>query len=140
MTTCEINDTGGTRTLEGMNFSQTDADLATWIATWNTGRLRLTGAGAKTDIINTADIAGFQIQIGALDHTGVYSGAGVGRIFPAPGTLPPTSDLTVGSCTAGPLALDAGGATKEFCICGTANSWSCWKLTTGAFTAGGPAD
>ena len=50
------------------------------------------------------------------------------------------ADLVVGTCTAGQVGIDNGGATKELCICGTANTWGCWKLTDGTFNANGPAD
>jgi hypothetical protein len=49
-------------------------------------------------------------------------------------------DLTVGACVQGRVQVDTGGATKEWCVCGTGNVWSCWNLATGAFNANGPAD
>lgn len=50
------------------------------------------------------------------------------------------ADLVVGTCTAGQLGVDNGGATKEWCVCGTTNTWGCWKLSDGTFNANGPAD
>ena len=49
------------------------------------------------------------------------------------------SDLSVGSCVAGDVAYDTGGATKEYCFCFVTNTWGCWK-PDGTFTANGPAD
>lgn len=50
------------------------------------------------------------------------------------------SDLVVATCSLGQIGIDNGGATKEWCVCGTANVWGCWKLTDGTFNANGPAD
>jgi pectin methylesterase-like acyl-CoA thioesterase len=50
------------------------------------------------------------------------------------------ADLAVGTCAAGQIAIDSGGATKEWCVCATLNTWGCWKLTDGTFNANGPAD
>lgn len=50
------------------------------------------------------------------------------------------ADLAIATCTLGQLGIDTGGATKEWCVCGTANVWGCWKLTDGTFNANGPAD
>lgn len=65
--------------------------------------------------------------------------AGTGAFSTRPLTIP-TADLAVGACTVNEESFDTGGATKEFCVCGTANTWGCWNLATGAFNANGPAD
>jgi hypothetical protein len=46
------------------------------------------------------------------------------------------ADLTAGSCTAGQVSWDTGGAAKELCLCTATNNWDCLTLTT----ANGPAD
>ena len=60
-------------------------------------------------------------------------------VSPPAVTIAP-GDLTVGSCGQGRVQVDTGGATKEWCVCGTANVWGCWNLSTGTFNANGPAD
>ena len=52
----------------------------------------------------------------------------------------PAADLVVGTCTVNTQAVDTGGATLEFCVCGTTNVFACWKLTDGTFNANGPVD
>lgn len=46
-------------------------------------------------------------------------------------------DLTAGACTAGRVALDNGGATRELCRCNDAGTaYDCWDVTT----TNGPKD
>lgn len=49
-------------------------------------------------------------------------------------------DLVVASCVQDEVAIDSGGATREWCVCRVTNVWACWNLAAGTFSPNGPTD
>jgi hypothetical protein len=116
------------------DFQYTGAANANWRFN-NTGGYLFLGTGANDDNLGIRFQATNNGDIAWSNTTKTMNLNGVDKLKIGAG-----SDLAVGSCTIGSIALDTGGATKEWCVCGTANVWGCWNLTTGTFNANGPAD
>ncbi len=116
----------------GMNFRTSGFTAMTSLDGNNTdGKLTVTNAAISSGFTldGTADgVLNVQARDGSTAGT-VKSGSLTATAL--------DGDLAVGSCTAGSVRRDTGGATREFCICNQAGTaYDCASFTT----ANGPTD
>lgn len=103
-----------------------------------TGAFTMADSTASAPVLHGSDVdsgiyfRGAPIELGLTINGAVKMEVNSVGVSMSAGLVAPAidSDLTAGSCSVGTIAIDTGGATREFCYCQTANTWWCVSMTT----------